>query len=207
MAPTGDSRRSFFRLGPLRSGNQLSLLTIDRDPTGDAFSDGEGFGGVALCFAAPELGTQSGNVVRPDDRVHRETPAGTDRKGPEPPSRRLGGDRAAEGSEGDVPRTTHRLERSGQPPSGWRQRPQRNDRPGFAVPTNTRTTRINETRRTGWPPFAHLWAHPGGVHTPRRRTSKTVTAISSTDRASNQPPSIHWNGQKWLTGSKLAQWV
>ncbi len=34
----------------------------------------------------------------------------------------------------------------------------------------------------------------------RRRTSQTVTAMSSTDSASSQPPSIHWKGQKRLPG-------
>ena len=34
----------------------------------------------------------------------------------------------------------------------------------------------------------------------RRRTNQTVTAISSTDKASSQPPSIHWNGQNRLAG-------
>jgi hypothetical protein len=27
-----------------------------------------------------------------------------------------------------------------------------------------------------------------------------VTAMSRPDSASNQPPWIHWNGQKWLAG-------
>jgi hypothetical protein len=35
----------------------------------------------------------------------------------------------------------------------------------------------------------------------RRRTSQTVAAMSSTDSASSQPPSIHWNGQ-----NRLAAW-
>jgi hypothetical protein len=34
----------------------------------------------------------------------------------------------------------------------------------------------------------------------RRRTSQTVAAMSSTDSASSQPPSIHWNGQNRLVG-------
>ena len=34
----------------------------------------------------------------------------------------------------------------------------------------------------------------------RRRTSQTVAAMSSTDSASSQPPSIHWNGQNRLPG-------
>ena len=34
----------------------------------------------------------------------------------------------------------------------------------------------------------------------RRRTSQTVTAMSSTDSASSQPPSIHWKGQNRLPG-------
>jgi len=41
----------------------------------------------------------------------------------------------------------------------------------------------------------------GGMHqAARRRTSQTVAAMSSTDSASSQPPSIHWNGQNRLTG-------
>ena len=34
----------------------------------------------------------------------------------------------------------------------------------------------------------------------RRRTSQTVAAMSSTDSASSQPPSIHWNGQNRVAG-------
>ena len=34
----------------------------------------------------------------------------------------------------------------------------------------------------------------------RRRTSQTVAAMSSTDSASSQPPSIHWKGQNRLPG-------
>ena len=34
----------------------------------------------------------------------------------------------------------------------------------------------------------------------RRRTSQTVAAMSRTDSASSQPPSIHWNGQNRLPG-------
>jgi hypothetical protein len=34
----------------------------------------------------------------------------------------------------------------------------------------------------------------------RRRTSQTVAAMSSTDSASSQPPSIHWNDQNRLAG-------
>jgi hypothetical protein len=34
----------------------------------------------------------------------------------------------------------------------------------------------------------------------RRPTSQTVAAVSSTDRASSQPPSIHWKGQNRLPG-------
>jgi hypothetical protein len=33
-----------------------------------------------------------------------------------------------------------------------------------------------------------------------RRTSQTVAAMSSTDSASSQPPSIHWTGQNRLLG-------
>jgi len=34
----------------------------------------------------------------------------------------------------------------------------------------------------------------------RRRTSQTVAAMSSPNRASSQPRSIHWNGQNLLPG-------
>jgi hypothetical protein len=34
----------------------------------------------------------------------------------------------------------------------------------------------------------------------RRWTSQTVTAMSRTDRASSQPPSIHWKGQNRVGG-------
>ena len=34
----------------------------------------------------------------------------------------------------------------------------------------------------------------------RRRTSQMVAAMSSTDSASSQPPSIHWKGQNRLPG-------
>ena len=34
----------------------------------------------------------------------------------------------------------------------------------------------------------------------RRCTSQTVAAMSSTDSASSQPPSIHWKGQNRLAG-------
>jgi hypothetical protein len=33
-----------------------------------------------------------------------------------------------------------------------------------------------------------------------RRTSQMVAAMSSTDSASSQPPSIHWKGQNRLPG-------
>ncbi len=39
----------------------------------------------------------------------------------------------------------------------------------------------------------------------RRRTSQTVAAISATDSASGQPPSIHWNGQNRLPGWERVQ--
>ena len=41
---------------------------------------------------------------------------------------------------------------------------------------------------------------PTGPQAARRRTSQTVAAMSSTDSASSQPPSIHWNGQNRLAG-------
>ena len=34
----------------------------------------------------------------------------------------------------------------------------------------------------------------------RRRTSQTAAAMSSTDNATSQPASIHWNGQNRLPG-------
>ena len=46
-------------------------------------------------------------------------------------------------------------------------------------------------------------ASASGVHEryiARRRTSQTVTAMSSTDNASSPPPSIPWTGQKRLAG-------
>ena len=38
------------------------------------------------------------------------------------------------------------------------------------------------------------------VQAARRRTSQMVTAMSRTDSASSQPPSIHWKGQNRLPG-------
>ena len=38
------------------------------------------------------------------------------------------------------------------------------------------------------------------IQAARRRTSQTVAAMSSTDSASSQPPSIHWKGQNRLPG-------
>ena len=52
-------------------------------------------------------------------------------------------------------------------------------------------------------PVELLSSHSGSAHdvqAARRRTSQTVTAMSSTDSASSQPPSIHWNGQNRLAG-------
>ncbi len=48
-------------------------------------------------------------------------------------------------------------------------------------------------------------AEPAGGLAPlgqaaRRRTSQTVAAMSSTDSASSQPPSIHWKAQNRLPG-------
>jgi len=43
--------------------------------------------------------------------------------------------------------------------------------------------------------------HWSGMHQAARRpTSQTVAAMSSTDSASSQPPSIHWKGQNRLAG-------
>ena len=39
-----------------------------------------------------------------------------------------------------------------------------------------------------------------GAQAARRRTSQTVAAMSRTDSASSQPPSIHWKGQNRLPG-------
>lgn len=39
-----------------------------------------------------------------------------------------------------------------------------------------------------------------GGQAARRRTSQTVMAMSSTDSATSQPPSIHWKGQYRLPG-------
>jgi alpha-1,2-mannosyltransferase len=41
---------------------------------------------------------------------------------------------------------------------------------------------------------------PRAAQAARRRTSQMVAAMSSTDSASSQPPSIHWNGQNRLPG-------
>ncbi len=38
------------------------------------------------------------------------------------------------------------------------------------------------------------------VQAARRRTTQMVAAMSSTDSASSQPPSIHWKGQNRLAG-------
>jgi hypothetical protein len=38
------------------------------------------------------------------------------------------------------------------------------------------------------------------IQAARQRTSQMVAAMSSTDSASSQPPSIHWNGQNRLAG-------
>jgi hypothetical protein len=65
MAPTDDSRRRFFMVGPLCSGNQLSLLTIDRDPTGDVFGHGDGFDGAALCLPPSNWGLNPETVYVP----------------------------------------------------------------------------------------------------------------------------------------------
>jgi len=43
-------------------------------------------------------------------------------------------------------------------------------------------------------------ADPRRVQVARRRTSQTVAAMSSTDSASSQPPSIHWNAQSRVAG-------
>ena len=61
-------------------------------------------------------------------------------------------------------------------------------------------------RRTGRPLDAwitHIRGQFAADHKPqtaRRRTSQTVTAMSRTDSASSQPPSIHWNAQNRLAG-------
>ena len=43
-------------------------------------------------------------------------------------------------------------------------------------------------------------ADPGRAQVARRRTSQTVAAMSSTDSANSQPPSIHWNAQNRVAG-------
>ena len=43
-------------------------------------------------------------------------------------------------------------------------------------------------------------SHGCAYQAARRRTSQTVTPTSSDESMSSQPPSIHWNGQKRLTG-------
>jgi hypothetical protein len=48
-------------------------------------------------------------------------------------------------------------------------------------------------------PLLHIY-HRDGVQVARRRTSQMVAAMSSTDSASSQPPSIHWKGQNRLPG-------
>jgi hypothetical protein len=62
---------------------------------------------------------------------------------------------------------------------------------------------------TAWPgsnPHFAIATGPGGRpfsrpgQAARRRTSQTVAAMSSTDSASSQPPSIHWNGQTTRSG-------
>ena len=47
------------------------------------------------------------------------------------------------------------------------------------------------------PPLAERPMRP---QVARRRTSHTVTAISSAESTSSQPPSIHWNAQNRLAG-------
>jgi hypothetical protein len=46
------------------------------------------------------------------------------------------------------------------------------------------------------------WTAKGGAaaQAARRRINQTVAAMSSTDSASSQPPSIHWKGQNRLPG-------
>jgi hypothetical protein len=41
----------------------------------------------------------------------------------------------------------------------------------------------------------------------RRRTTQTVAAMRTTESASSQPPSIHWNDQNRLPGWSLVQCV
>jgi hypothetical protein len=48
--------------------------------------------------------------------------------------------------------------------------------------------------------MTHFESRSPGIQAARRRTSQTAAPISSTDSASSQPPSIHWNGQNRLTG-------
>jgi hypothetical protein len=60
-----------------------------------------------------------------------------------------------------------------------------------------RVARVAVIRCRGWQ----------AVHAPRRRTSQTVAAMSSSDSASSQPPLIHWNGQNRVTGWYLVHCV
>jgi len=57
---------------------------------------------------------------------------------------------------------------------------------------------IGATRTGARTPAAS--ADPRRVQAARRRTSQTVVAMSSTDSASSQPPSIHWNAQNRVAG-------
>ena len=62
--------------------------------------------------------------------------------------------------------------------------------------------RADDQRGKAAKSMSALWrraAEPIG-QAARRRTSQTVAAMSSTDSASSQPPSIHWKGQNRLPG-------
>ena len=57
-----------------------------------------------------------------------------------------------------------------------------------------------DTSRADCRPPLGSGALAGGGQAARRRTSQRVMAMSSTDSASSQPPSIHWKGQNRLPG-------
>ncbi len=60
---------------------------------------------------------------------------------------------------------------------------------------------------SGSPRCCHPCHGCRAVQVARRRTSQTVAAMSSTDSASSQPPSIPWKGQNRLPGWYLVQYV
>jgi hypothetical protein len=59
---------------------------------------------------------------------------------------------------------------------------------------------IGEPSATGPYASSNNPVAPAAAQAARRRTSQTVAAMSRSDSASSQPPSIHWNGQNRLAG-------